>query len=328
MQVASETARAGVGRVKSGWGATRSTGEKTWLRVPSPVRTPVNVIVRTIRLYGQDDCSMYAAAIAYYALFSLVPLALITLSVFGLFVDPDAIVDWVFNQFPLEETQDVRDDVLDIVEQSKALSGAGLTIGLITLYWSASGLFGALRRGLNATRRGRRSRPFWQNKLLDLLLVLFFGVLITLSISVTTFLRVAIERAGDLGWFDLDPSATLQISLYFLSAAISFVTFLLLYKFVPASRPTWKGAIEGAALATVLFEGLKNLGALLIGFSAFSQNATVYSTVSVTFGFLFWVYLNASIILLGSEFIRAIAERRKTSAKTQSKTVTESPSPG
>ena len=81
---------------------------RAWSSLPLPVRRPFNIVVTAIRLYVDDGCSTYAAAIAYYAIFSIIPLSLITLSVFGLVIDQDRIADWIFDQIPLQETDSVR----------------------------------------------------------------------------------------------------------------------------------------------------------------------------------------------------------------------------
>ncbi len=309
---------------RSGWKRVKSWGHHAagvWHASPVVVKRPVEVTVRTFRLYGQDNGSMYAAAIAYYALFSLVPLALITISIFGFVTSPDRMVDWVFEQFPLEETQDVRDDVHSILSFSRTLGGAGLGIGVVTLLWSASGLFGAVRRGLNVTQNVS-NRPFWHAKLVDFSMVLATGLLVTTSLALTTITRVTIERAGDLGFVEIGVPLALKVSLYLGSGVFSLVLFTFLYRFVPSERPSWKQAAAGGLVAAVLFELLKNLGAFLVENAAFSQNASIYSGVSLVFGFLFWVYLSASILLIGSEFIRAIWGKAPDAVEAQFPPVT------
>ena len=44
------------------------------------------LIRRTVQEYGDDNCSHMAAAISYYVLFSIIPLAIFTVSIFGLVV--------------------------------------------------------------------------------------------------------------------------------------------------------------------------------------------------------------------------------------------------
>src|SRR4051812_43679385 len=115
-----------------------------WRRAPAWLRAPAGIIADTIRLYHNDRCSTHAAAIAYYAIFSLIPLSLIILSITGLVIDQDRIVRFVFDQVPLKESQ--FENVHDIVARARDVSLFGVSLGAILLLWSGSGVFGAVRR--------------------------------------------------------------------------------------------------------------------------------------------------------------------------------------
>jgi len=254
-----------------------------------------------------DDCGIYAAAIAYYAIFSLIPVSLIILSIFGLVVDRERIVNFVFDQIPLQETASVRGDVDAIVKRAHDISVAGLSFGLLGLLWSASGIFSAVRRGLNATGHRQQGRPYWHGKLIDFALIPALGALILLSIGLTAVAQVAFERAGDLGVFSINRSIEVRVTTIALPAVVSFAMFSLLYRYVPSARPAWSEALAGAAFATVLFEMAKNLMAYVVSMSAFSRDVAIYAGFSGALIFLFWMFVNASILLLGSEFARAVA---------------------
>ena len=119
---------------------------RLWQSAPRAVRVPASVIARTINLYIDDSCGTYAAAIAYYAIFSLVPLSLIILSIFGLVVKEETITTFVFDQLPLKETPSVRENVQTIVQRAHDISVAGLSFGVIALIWSSSGSFSRSRK--------------------------------------------------------------------------------------------------------------------------------------------------------------------------------------
>src|SRR5262245_31876368 len=118
--------------------ASRDTLRPVSKLVPSPIRRTFSVFRRTVSLYLEDGCSMYAAAIAYYAIFSIVPLSLVTLSVFGLVVDEDRIAQWVFDQVPLQETESVHANVEEIIHRARAISPASIGFGVVFLIWSSS----------------------------------------------------------------------------------------------------------------------------------------------------------------------------------------------
>jgi membrane protein len=275
-------------------------------RVPGAFRRPVSVIGTTIHLYLEDSCSTYAAAIAYYAIFSIVPLSLIILSILGLVVDQSRITDFVFEQIPLQESASVRSNVDEIVARAHQMSFASLGFGVLFLIWSSSGIFAAVRRGLNAATHLKQTRPYWHGKVIDIMLIPCLGLLILLSVGLTGAAQFALERLGHWGPLDLNANRAIYVSSYLLPALVSFSMFSLLYKYVPNARPPWSEALSGATLATVLFELAKNAVALLIGFSGFSRDTAIYAGFGTALAFLLWMFVNASILLLGAEFGRAM----------------------
>ncbi len=279
---------------------------RVWRSLPRAVRLPIGVVTHTVRLYMDDSCGTYAAAIAYYAIFSLVPLSLIILSIFGLVVKEETITSFVFEQLPLKETPSVRDNVQQIVQRAHDISVAGISFGVIALIWSSSGIFSAVRKGLNAASHRKRQRPYWHGKLIDITLIPALGLLITLSVGLTGASQVVIERLGGVGPLNFDTNLALRISSYMIPAAISFTMFALLYKYVPTIRPGWAETLAGATFATFLFELTKNFYAMVFALTAFSKDTAIYAGFGNALGFLLWLFLNASILLLGAEFGRAV----------------------
>ena len=279
---------------------------RAWHGAPVALRAPVLTLWRAARWYSQDQASIYAAAIAYYALFSMVPLAVITLSILGLILPPQRVVDFALTQLPLEQTSDVEENVRRLVRQARDLSPAGLGIGAVGLLWSASGVFSAVRRGLNATSHRTKSRPYWHEKLVDFALVPALALLIATSLGLTALAQVIVAQVEELGPIPIPTSDLARWASILAAAAVSFLMFAMLYRYVPSSRPEWKEALAGAACATVLFELTKNVAAYILSFAAVGENASVYAGFGTAMVFLFWVMLNASIMLFGAEFGRAV----------------------
>ena len=287
---------------------------RRWASVPGPIRRPIAVIGTTIRLYMDDHCATYAAAIAYYALFSLIPLSLIILSAFGLVVDRQDITDFVFEQIPLKESDSVRESVNTIVQRAQDVSIAGISFGVLILLWSSSGIFAAVRRGLDVTSHRTKSRSYWHGKLVDAALVPALGMLILLSVGLTGLAQLVIGRVSELGPLNFDTNLALRMSSFLLPAVVSFVMFLLLYHFVPSSRMAWPEAFAGATFATVLFEIAKNSITYFIDAAPYSKDTAIYAGFGTALGFLFWMFVNASILLLGAEFARAVRREPKVAA--------------
>lgn len=279
-----------------------------WERTPRPLQRAGLVGWRTIRFYIQDQCSAFAAAIAYYAAFSVIPLGLLALGIAGFVFEPQQIVDWAFAQFPLEDSESVRQSVDELVQRSRDLRGLGLGFGLVSLAWAASGFFGAVRRGLNATHLEGEGRPFWQGKLIDLALVPTVGLLLMLLITATAALRVIGEWLSREWGFDT--AGGLQVALFAFGMLTTFGVFTLLYRFVPSHPPSWSRAMAGAAGAAVLLEVFRNILSFVLARQSFSQDTALYTGFGTALAFLFIVFVVASIVLLGAEFARALGSVR------------------
>lgn len=288
------------------WDATRST----WRFAPRSVRAIAAVITRTFNAYTADNCSIYAAAIAYYAIFSVIPLAILTLAVAGLLVPESRVVDFVFEQLPLEESISVRENVETIVSRTAELSGFGLAFGTLALLWTASGVFSAMRRGLNAVTHSKRGHPWVRGKLIDIALVPFLGLLIVSSLLLTIATQQLLNAADDYGPVALHRDTLGRVSSAALAVTMTFTFFTLIYRFVPSDRPGWKEALTGSIVATLLFELTKNIITLVIGSLAFSRDTALYTGLGTALAFLYLMMVNGSILLIGAEFGHAAISPR------------------
>ena len=269
------------------------------------------LLVRTVRAYMDDHCATYAAAIAYYAIFSLVPLTLVTLSVLSLVIDTERTTDFIFRQLPLEETSTVRAQVEQVVRRAREVSGAGLAIGIATLLWSSSGIFTAIRRGLFVAARGREGRPFYFAKLFDFALIPALGLLILLTVAAMAAAQIAVEQVGEFSAIGLDTAATTRIVTTAVTAIASFSGFVLLYRYIPRPTPSWRQALFGAVFATVLFEISKYSYTIVLELTPFTRDTALYAGFGTALTFLLWMFINASILLLGAEFGRTATAGRR-----------------
>ena len=263
---------------------------------------------RSVKGFFDDQCTQRAAAISYYVLFSLFPLTIFTVGILGLVLQDEAlqqdVVEAVMDNIPLSQDEG-RTDVTSTLETvASARSGAIGIVGLITLAWSGSAMFGVLRSSLNHVFKVTTPRPIVLQKLLDLGIVLAFAPFFIGSIVATSALRLARTASEDLHFLG-DLPENLGIAWWAASLAlpiaISFVAFFFTYWLIPAKRTHAKYVVGGALLAAVLFEIVK------LGFTIYLENFASYDVVFGSLGavvaFLFWVYLSANILLLGAELV-------------------------
>jgi membrane protein len=265
-----------------------------------------DLIWNTGKKFFADNCPQLAAAITYYAIFSLFPLLIFVAGVAGLFLNADLqhdIVNDVLKEIPLDQGEG-RQSVEDAV---KAISGGSAPlfsiIGLLGMLWAGSSMFTAIRRALNVVYRDiTYQRPWFQQKVVDLTLVLGLGLFFVASVAATTSLRVIRARSDDLAWvgrLSEDMGLAWTIAEYAIPFFLSLGAFLVAYTVVPSRTRNLGNALPGALVAAVLFEAVK------FGFSFYVTNFRNFDLVFGSLGavatFMFWVYVNSQIMLLGAE---------------------------
>jgi membrane protein len=244
-----------------------------------------------------------AAAISYYALFSLFPLLIFMVSIFGIFLQSGSLqedlIDEVLEFIPLTSDEG-RNEVRDAIGAIAGISIPLSIVGLLGLAWSASAMFGAIRTSLNIAWDIETSRHFVKQKLLDLGMVAGVGVFFLLSVGTTGLLRTTQEASSDiLGPLSSNTAFLWRAIPYLMPAIFSFGAFMVLYRFVPNAPIKIGDVWSGALIAAIFFEIIKN------GFSFYLANFgrydVIYGSLGAVVALLFWMYLSAVILLLGAE---------------------------
>jgi membrane protein len=269
------------------------------------VRGIARALPRAIEDMFTDRCTQYAAAIAYRVLFSLFPLAIALVSVFGLVLQDDELRQQVINEVTdlLPVSQSGQGNIQQSIDQiATPLSAIGL-ISLVALLWGASGMMASIRLGLEAAMKVDRGRPAARAKLVDFILVAAAGVLVVVIVGLSAFgafFSKLVDRFTE--WAGIATPSGLLLRDGVQLVAIG-VTVLLLYRFVPARKLRRRGALAGAILTAVGVWGSTKV--LAIVFSDFSRYNLIYGSLAGVMTFLFFVYVVAWILLLGAEFAYA-----------------------
>ncbi len=261
----------------------------------------------TIRRFRAHDCSLLAAGLAFYTILSLFPLLLGLTAIFGPLLEDTALqqqfIATVGNAFP---------GSADLVTRTfNEVTGGQRTIGavsLVTLFWSASRIFVAIRRALNRAWGVERTHPFIHRRLLEaamlgsiLLLVVVSWAGVALFSAIRPLLPATLALPGS------GPVAEAVTALT--SFALSLGAFALLYRYVPKANVTWSDVRLGALLAAILFEAGKYAFSWYL--TSFARYSLIYGSLGTTIVFLVWTYLVALILLLGAELTAEYARLRR-----------------
>jgi membrane protein len=277
----------------------------------APVRIArklARVVPDALRRFFADQCPQQAAGIAYRVLFSIVPLAIVLVSIFGLVLQDDGVrqdvVNAIVDRLPVSVAG--RKDVEDAITAIATPASAAGFVSLIVFAWAATGMMTALRRGLERAMGVTESRPLARAKLVDLALVVGAGALVLVSVAITLLGRLLEKASGPLGDVlgfggGLLSSGLLHAATF----ALSILVVLLLYRFVPPRGLRIRDGLAGAILTALAFE-LISLASGLI-YDKTTELSVIYGSLTSALVFLYSVYLYSSALLLGAEVAAAWA---------------------
>lgn len=271
------------------------------------IRAVFSLLKDTVAAFLQDKASLYAAGLAYYTIFSLAPLLVFVITVAGAFIGRTAAGEQIVNQLQFIVGADIGGFVEELIVTLNEQEGAGTItlLSLIGLLFGASGIFNQLKNSLNIIWGIIVERPSgtreWllmaRSRAIPFLMVFLFGLLLSISVLFDTILSMAETR---LGAFFPEAAGLLPVVSQFVVPALTFVTFALIYKWLPDARTRWIDVALGALVVTVLFL----IGRLVLAyFLILTNTGSVYGTAGSLVVLLVWVFFSANLLLLGAEFI-------------------------
>lgn len=236
-----------------------------------------------------------AAAIAYYALFTVAPtLALATAVATSLVSQENA--EQMVREFIDRMLGPAGVDFADKVSLTAWNPSLGLFAGAassVLLLFAASAMFVQLRKSLNEVFGDRERTPrqalltFLFGRLLAALFVLVAGSLVLAGVIGSVTLQSMSSRLP--AWIGVHHLASLLLDATVLAAT---------FKLLPASHPPFRQTWIGVLVAALLFE----LGKWVFGlYVSHSFVSTVYGPSGSLVAFLIWVYYSAQIVLFGAE---------------------------
>src|SRR5438477_7115986 len=157
----------------------------------------LRVLPNAVQRFFADQCPQQAAGIAYRVLFSIAPLAIVLVSIFGLVLQDDSIRHDVVNSIvdALPVSAAGRKDVENAITAIATPASAAGLVGLLVFVWAATGMMTAIRRGLESAMGVAESRPLARGKLVDVGLIVGAAVLVLFTAGIT-LLGNLVQRAS------------------------------------------------------------------------------------------------------------------------------------
>ena len=259
-----------------------------------------NYVRRIGQAYGEDSGGLMAAAIAFYALLSLVPLLSLAAAALGLVLGSSREALPRMQESLRETLPGSGGLIYETLLAAKRGSGLAGVIGIGGLLLAASAIFTNLELALNNMWRVKKMRAWWRQRLVALGTTFATLSLMLASVGITAALTwVQNQRipgmdatAGDIPfvWRALGNVVPLLITIF---------AFAIVYKIVPNCEISWRDALSGALFAGTAWEIAKYTFAFYA--ANYANYNKVYGSLGVVVSLMFWAYYSASILFLGGE---------------------------
>jgi membrane protein len=284
-----------------------------------PVNSPTDlskrswlaVLRRTIKEFGRDKLTDWAAALTYYSVMSIFPLIVVLTSLLGL-LGPSgtkALTDNVREMAP-GPARDLLLKAIEELQNASNLAGPFAIAGLLIALWTASSYIGAFIRAANTIYDIEEGRPLPKTILLQLGLTLAVVILLAVSATGVVATGSLADRAGRL--LGIGPTGVLiwEIAKWPVIAVLVSLAIALLYWAAPNVRhPGFRWLTPGSALAVLLWV-LASAGFAVYVTNFGSYNKTYGSLAGIVI-FLIWLWISNLAVLFGAELDAEIARGKR-----------------
>src|SRR6266496_2251887 len=257
------------------------------------------ILSHAIHQFHENDLFTSAAAMSYFGLLALFPALLLMLAISNQIAAGSQLLSHAIEVYPgsvrfLRET----------IGSSPPTLGVVITCTILVL-WAGSWVFSVIERALNRIW-GSTSRSFWHGRALTIGMIGSVGLLLSLSVLVTSVLVDLREMTGRLSPRQIEQysllisvgSAFWQVVFAALSYLITVTLFVLVYRFMPRAPVTLRNTLPAAFVGGLLWELAKYVFAWSLNYFHYDQ---IYGSVGAVVAVLTWSYVSSLILLFGAQ---------------------------
>jgi membrane protein len=270
------------------------------------------VLRQTLMAWNQHDAPRLGAALAFYTILSLAPLVILVVAVVAIVFGHSTAQDQILAQVRQMIGPQGAETVKSAIEHAQQPSSGILAslIGILTLFFGASGVFIELRSALNMIWE---VPPAEDLSIAGIIKQRFFSFGLVLAIGFLLLVSLVLSAAlAAVGLFFADllpmPEAVLNGLNFLVSFLAISVLFALIFRYVPDSEIDWREIWIGALVTAFLFTVGKALIGLYLGRASVGS---AYGAAGSLMVVIVWVYYSSQIFFFGAEFTQALHKRRQ-----------------
>jgi membrane protein len=251
----------------------------------------LKVILYTATGIGKHDIMMRSAALTFYTMMSIVPIAALVFAIFKGFGMESMLYDYLYTNFA--DYKSLIDNVITFAQNLLQRTKGGLIagVGMVVLLWSVVKVFGNIERAFNNIWEIRKQRSI-ARKFSDYIAVIFIAPILW---AASNSLAITVQRT--LGGFMSEWVVDLLLGLG--SLVIVWAMFVLVYFMLPNTKVKFGAALTSGMVAGTAFYAFQ-LFYILIQTKLSSYNA-IYGSFAALPLFLLWMQTSWQILLFGAE---------------------------
>jgi len=265
-----------------------------------PGRAWKDIASRTWTRSWQDNVGLVAAGVTYYGFLALVPLLGIIVMLYGLFAEPQTVVDNVRALtaiLPPDVAQLIADQLIAAVKTTKETGGAGIIVALLVALYGGTNGAGSIMTALNIAYEEKEKRSLGRFYLVALAITAIAVVLAVAALVSVTLLAFLGNLAPGASPAAIAAAKLGGYALMTLAAAAVAAT---LYRFAPSrEHARWSWITPGSLFAAITWL------LLTLMFSFYVTSVTDYNVTYGSLGtiivLLTWIYLSAYALIFGAE---------------------------
>lgn len=273
-------------------------------------KTIWSLLIETYDQLLDDKGFKMAAALSYYAAFSLGPLLIIIISVAGFFFSEEAATGEIMRQMDDLMGRDGAEIVQTIIKGAANTStGIFATIvSVVLLVVGSVGIFMELHESLNIIwgvelKPGRGIWGFIKGRLMSFSMVVASGFVLLISLIINSAITMLSNYFSSFFGIAVPIAEVLNIVASFI---IVMFIFAMMFKYLPDVIVEWKYVWLGAGITSLLFSIGKYLIGLYLGNTSFSSTYGASASLAILF---IWIYYSGIILFLGAEFTQVYRSR-------------------
>lgn len=259
-----------------------------------------DIAMATYRSFSEDRVLSVAAGVTFYGLLAIFPAVAALVSLYGLFADPAVIrehLDQLSSFLPGGAIEIVGDQIQRVTAAGTGTLGFSSLLGIAIAIWGANAGVKAMFDALNVAYGASEERGFFRLNLISLAFTVGAICFAILAVAVIVVIPVVLQYVG----VDISFGKLLRYGRWPLIWIAVALALAFLYRFGPTDslNPKWHWITWGSGLASLLWLA----GSAIFSWYAAnfgSYNAT-YGSLGAVIGFMTWMWISATVIMLGAE---------------------------